>query len=115
MRFLAVPALALMALTTTPAAAIECERKGDLCVIKWHCPANHIHFEGKCWTNQSYQVLPPAIYDKPFTGDLVENYAESIEEIVRECGVKALACTRRLLYADGSTRACTILYAPAWR
>src|SRR5262245_34625878 len=65
---------ALITLSTTSAAAIECERKGDMCVIKLQCPPNHIHFEGKCWTNKSFDALQPAIYDKPFTVTLITGY-----------------------------------------
>src|SRR5262245_23991669 len=112
MRFLAVPALALMALTTTAHAQTALTPK-TLAVLA--VPLSTSRPAAPRAAPRS--SLPPAMYDKPFTGHLIEEYAKSPEELRTICNnnYRALACTRAYLNPDGLPHSCTITYAPAWR
>ena len=86
MKYLLVAA-ALLALTA-PAAAIQCERKGDFCdptMGRGTCPAGEVRFQGECWTPNSIKILPPAEYDKPFSGILIEKRARDMNEMGDLC------------------------------
>src|SRR5262245_7410189 len=99
MRFLAVPALALMALTIAPADGFRCRQSGDFCdstrppdqpaAAKKQdadCRRDQVrHTDGCCWTPKSIMALPPPEYDKPWEGTLIERVVEDFNELALRC------------------------------
>jgi len=116
MKYLLV-ATALLALSATAAEAVNCD-------------ADQVQYEDTCEPKpppmgprtagvMNNHILPPAEFDKPFTGRLIENQIDDMEEMANVCSpnpkaAQALGCNQRYIHTVTGEVRCYVYYAPAW-